>query len=396
MVNVVVLTAAFFAFEPDVIGKGWERLDGCQLVPMSFNDGDSFLVRQAGREIVVRLYSVDCAETSNLFPERIKDQADYFGISRERTLELGRAASSYVARRLASMGEEGFTIYTRWEDGWGQKKRYLAVVELGDRTLAEILAEEGLVRIYGLKNPGDWPGGPSAEALRSRLNSAEDRAKAHKIGGWGDDSAEAIAARGGEGGEAHVITNLNRDQAESGKPLAERLNVNEADLEELERLPGIGETLAGRVVAGRPYWSVADLRHVEGIGDLTVATLSPLVTVLSLNAPRGTADYFRLTPERFHNREVLVFITALEEINLPAPDGFAVMRARTARGGEVGGAMEIFFPEEQREQVESFFSEGQASQTRAVYYNYQGEDVLVVPRRAAPSDGSRDEASSRE
>jgi DNA uptake protein ComE-like DNA-binding protein len=385
----ILLAVSLISLAPRALGKDWERLDKCQFVPMSFNDGDSFLVRQNGREIVVRLYSVDCGETSNLFPERVKEQADYFGVSRERAMELGEAATSFVARRLAGLGEEGFTIFTRWEDGWGQKKRYLVVIPIGDKTLAEILTEQGLARIHGLKNPGDWPGGMNSETLQDRLRSAEQRAKAARAGGWGDASADSIAAAGGEESEAEAVAKLNRENSESGKPLSDRLNINEGTLEELDGLPGIGKTLAGRIVAERPFWSVADLRHIEGIGDVTVATLSPLVTVVNLNAPRGTADHLRLEPERFRHREVQVFITALEEINLPAPDGFAVMRARTARDGELGGAIEIFFPEEQREQVLNYFSKEQAGQTRAVFYNFQGEDVLVVPRRAVANGGSQ-------
>ena len=65
------------------------------------------------------------------------------------------------------------------------------------------------------------------------------------------------------------------------------------------------------------------------------------------------------------------------------------MRARTAREGHIGGAIEIFFPEEQREQVLNYFSKEQTSQTRAVFYNFQGEDVLVVPRRAVEDAGSQ-------
>ena len=370
---------------PVAQAKDWERLDGCQLVPTSFNDGDSFLVRYKKREIVVRLYSVDCAETSGLFPDRVKEQGDYFGVNRKRTLELGKAATSFVERRLAASGAKGFTIFTRWEDGWGQKKRYLVVIQLGDKTLAEILAEQGLVRISGFKNPGDWSGGMDAETLQRRLRSAEHRAKSARAGGWGGASVESIAALGGAESAVAAALKQSREASANATLLTDRLNLNDASLKDLDGLPGIGRTLAGRIVDGRPFWSVADLRHVEGIGDATLASLTALVTVVNLNGPEGTADHLRLEAEKYRNREVMVFITGVEEINLPSPDGFAVMRARTARDGKVGGAIEIFFPEEQREQVLNYFSKQQAGRTRAVFYNFQGEDVLVVPRRAAQS-----------
>ena len=56
---------------------------------------------------------------------------------------------------------------------------------------------------------------------------------------------------------------------------------------------------------------MADLRHVEGIGDVTLAKLTALVTVVNLNAPEGTADHLRLEPEKYRNREVMVFVTGV-------------------------------------------------------------------------------------
>ena len=44
--------------------------------------------------------------------------------------------------------------------------------------------------------------------------------------------------------------------------MAEKLvvNVNDADIETLQQLPGIGEFLAERIIEGRPFSQVEDLR----------------------------------------------------------------------------------------------------------------------------------------
>jgi len=61
------------------------------------------------------------------------------------------------------------------------------------------------------------------------------------------------------------------------------LDLNRATAAELDALPGIGVTLAGRIVArreqGGPFQSVDDLRDVEGIGPSLLAKIAPLVTV---------------------------------------------------------------------------------------------------------------------
>ena len=56
-------------------------------------------------------------------------------------------------------------------------------------------------------------------------------------------------------------------------------NVNTAPEEDLELLPGVGPTLAQRIIEGRPYASVDDLSQVNGIGSPTLERLRPLVTV---------------------------------------------------------------------------------------------------------------------
>jgi competence protein ComEA len=60
------------------------------------------------------------------------------------------------------------------------------------------------------------------------------------------------------------------------------INVNAATVEGLQRLPGIGPTIAARIVAVReekPFASVDDLRRVGGIGAKTLDKLRPFVVV---------------------------------------------------------------------------------------------------------------------
>ncbi|THF84870.1 ComEA family DNA-binding protein [Deinococcus sp. KSM4-11] len=57
-----------------------------------------------------------------------------------------------------------------------------------------------------------------------------------------------------------------------------RVNLNTASEAQLEALPKVGPSLAQKIIAGRPYRSLADLDRVKGVGVATLKTLSPLVT----------------------------------------------------------------------------------------------------------------------
>ncbi|MDH7487236.1 MAG: ComEA family DNA-binding protein [Anaerolineae bacterium] len=65
----------------------------------------------------------------------------------------------------------------------------------------------------------------------------------------------------------------------SGSGPAGKVNINTATAEELDTLPGIGPAMAQRIIEGRPYSSIEDIRRVKGIGQATFEKLKDLITV---------------------------------------------------------------------------------------------------------------------
>lgn len=116
----------------------------------------------------------------------------------------------------------------------------------------------------------------------------------------GSRVAAAVAAAGGaladadldqlnlarlvEDGERIVVPRRGEAPvAEAGDAGAGTVDLNRADVAALERLPGIGPVLAGRIVQWReqhgPFRQPGDLREVPGIGERTFQGLADLVTV---------------------------------------------------------------------------------------------------------------------
>ena len=161
----------------------FQRLDGCIYKPQRWNDGDSFHVILPDRkEVIFRLYFVDTPEEERVYADRIAEQAAYFGISADATVEVGHEANEFTKQALA----KPFTIQTRWRLALGRSTlpRYYAIVLTADgHDLNELLVSAGLARIYGTRTP--LPDGRDSRTYLAHLRELETQAKAAGRGAWG-------------------------------------------------------------------------------------------------------------------------------------------------------------------------------------------------------------------
>jgi competence ComEA-like helix-hairpin-helix protein len=268
----------------------WVTFENCTLIPNKSNDGDSFHVRVKRKEYIFRLYFVDTPETDNSVPERVDEQARYFGVAIAQALQVGEVAKSFTADKLS----KPFTVRTCMEGAPGRssRQRFYAIVQCQGQDLAEELVENGLARVHGAS------AGAARELVTEeewiKLGRLETEAKREKVGGWGVNLGRTNVRSEKEGGKPydsfsaffHEAKPASGPESKSlgagagpagGKsaPGTLILDINSASNDELQRIPGIGPAMAARIAAGRPFKSADDLRQVKGIGDATYAKIRP-------------------------------------------------------------------------------------------------------------------------
>ena len=90
---------------------------------------------------------------------------------------------------------------------------------------------------------------------------------------------------GVEGADSSVNGETEGTAAAGGEPAGGngKISINQATKEQLEKLPGVGESLAERIIAYRQeqgkFQSVEDLKNVSGIGEKKYAALAGMISL---------------------------------------------------------------------------------------------------------------------
>ena len=257
-----------------------QRFSNAQLINNPANDGDSFLVGADGKLFHVRLYFVDCPETSissKSDAQRVREQTRYFGLSdAARTIHFGNEAKTFVERILA----KPFTVHTAFASALGRSAKgriYGFVITSDGNDLASLLVKNGFARTHGMGR--ETPNGITHNEMVERLRDLETSAMIKRIGIWSESDPDRIAElRAKQRSEERELQEL-QNQVKKAKSPQGLLDLNTATEKELQSIKGIGPVLAARIIAGRPYKTVDDLLKVKGIGQKKLEKIRPYFVV---------------------------------------------------------------------------------------------------------------------
>jgi endonuclease YncB( thermonuclease family) len=123
---------------------------------------------------------VDAPETTLRYPERTREQSEYFGVTLDETMKAGTKAKEAVQAML----HVPFVVWTRWASAAGRSRepRYYAFVEVGGKRLTEVLVSQGLARTKGVMLK--LPTGEKAKAYAEKLEALERQGRQKRLGVW--------------------------------------------------------------------------------------------------------------------------------------------------------------------------------------------------------------------
>jgi DNA uptake protein ComE-like DNA-binding protein len=289
LIAFTILQVLLLLFKADAApAKKLETFKNCTFVKTSWADGDSFQIkRDTGELHTVRLYGVDCIELhlgDDRNINRFREQRRYFGISEagksnEESMKIASVFAQDAAEFTAKCLEKPFSLHTRFTNGRGDPKfpRIYGFITLADgRDLGTLLVQEGLARAQGTNST--MPDGTSMTEAIGMLEDWEIQALKKARGIWAKTNWEKLPTERQilrkEKAEAQIAKQQNAPNPNI------KINPNTATKEQLDALPGIGPTLADRIISESKkalFQKPADLLRVDNLNNKVLEQITPFL-----------------------------------------------------------------------------------------------------------------------
>lgn len=170
--------------------EGFEEIRDATFIDAPSNTGDQFLISANSQQIPVRLLWVTCPSPLAEDTANHKYHSQYFGISVDDSVALGRQAQEFTA---AYLKDKSLRVLTRWQkDKNGAILASIQPAELGD--FAGILVDNGLAAVNPPKDAKTPTRRRSDENAIAVLKERETTAKAKPLppGAWSLSTGKAV------------------------------------------------------------------------------------------------------------------------------------------------------------------------------------------------------------
>lgn len=98
-----------------------------------------------------------------------------------------------------------------------------------------------------------------------------------------NDGEKIKVPKKGEEQQEYITSTSGLEISEENKTESQKININTANLEELTKLPGIGEATANKIISYRKetgkFKTIEDLKNVPGIGNSKFDNLKDMITI---------------------------------------------------------------------------------------------------------------------